>query len=94
MKINLPDKFYPRLVMTSAGVILCAVAVGFFKCSLFGVDPFQCFAQGSWQRFMGNFSYGTYYAGLSLIMMVVCFAVTVTWQNTAIYDAGCGFSFG
>lgn len=71
MKINLPEKFYPRLVMTSAGVVLCAVAVGFFKCSLFGVDPFQCFAQGSWQRFMGNFSYGTYYTGLSLIMLVV-----------------------
>lgn len=69
MKRNLPEKFFPRLVMTSAGVILCAVAVGFFKCSLFGVDPFQCFAQGSWQRFMGGFSYGTYYTGLSLLML-------------------------
>lgn len=69
MRINLPEKFYPRLVMTSAGVILCAIAVGFFKCSLFGVDPFQCFAQGSWQRFMGSLSYGTYYTGLSFIML-------------------------
>lgn len=71
MKINLPNQFRPRLIMTITGVILCAIAVGFFKCSLFGVDPFQCFAQGSWQRFMGNISYGTYYTGLSLFMLVL-----------------------
>lgn len=71
MKINLPNQFRPRLIMTITGVILCAIAVGFFKCSLFGVDPFQCFAQGSWQRFMGSISYGTYYTGLSLFMLVL-----------------------
>ena len=71
MKINLPNQFRPRLIMTITGVILCAIAVGFFKCSLFGVDPFQCFAQGSWQRFMGNISYGTYYTGLSLFMLAL-----------------------
>lgn len=73
MKINLPDKFRPRLIMTSAGVILCAIAVGFFKCSLFGVDPFQCFAQGSWMRFMSHVSYGTYYTALSFLMLVLDF---------------------
>lgn len=71
MKINLPDQFRPRLIMTIAGVVLCAIAVGFFKCSLFGVDPFQCFAQGSWQRFMSNISYGTYYAGLCFLMLIL-----------------------
>lgn len=69
--MKLPEKFKPRLVMTVAGVVLCAIAVGFFKCSLFGVDPFQCFAQGSWGRFMSRFPYGTYYIGLSLIMLIV-----------------------
>lgn len=69
--LNLPDKFRPRLIMTISGVILCAIAIGFFKCSLFGVDPFQCFAQGSWQHFMSNISYGTYYAGLSLLMLIL-----------------------
>lgn len=73
MKINLPDKFRPRLVMTISGVVLCAIAVGFFKCSLFGVDPFQCFAQGSWQRFMSNISYGTYYSGICLLMLILDF---------------------
>ena len=73
MKINLPDKFRPRIIMTIAGVVLCAIAVGFFKCSLFGVDPFQCFAQGSWQRFMSNISYGTYYTGLCFLMLILDF---------------------
>lgn len=73
MKINLPEKFRPRLIMTASGVILCAIAVGFFKCSLFGVDPFQCFAQGSWMHFMSSISYGTYYTGLSLIMLILDF---------------------
>lgn len=71
MKKNLPDKFRPRLIMTIAGVILCAIAIGFFKCSLFGVDPFQCFAQGSWQCFMSSTSYGIYYAGLSFFMLIL-----------------------
>lgn len=58
--------------MTTVGVILCAIAVGFFKCSQFGVDPFQCFAQGVWGRFFEkNISYGSYYTILSGIMLVV-----------------------
>lgn len=57
--------------MTICGVILCAIAVGFFKCSLFGVDPFQCLAQGSWGRFASGLSYGTYYLGISLLLLVI-----------------------
>lgn len=69
--MKLPEKFRPRLVMTIAGVMLCAVAVGFFKCSLFGVDPFQCFAMGTWGKFAAGLSYGFYYAILSLLMLIV-----------------------
>ena len=65
------NKMPLRIGMTSAGVILCAIAVGFFKCSLFGVDPFQCFAQGSWGKFMGGLPYGTYYAGLSIVLLLI-----------------------
>lgn len=51
-----------RTVMTTSGVILCAAAIGFFKCSCFGVDPFQCFAQGIWGHFFAEkASYGFYY---------------------------------
>ncbi len=71
MKIQLPDKFRPRIVMTIVGVILCAIAVGFFKCSFFGVDPFQCFAQGSWGRFLSGISYGTYYTGICFLMLLI-----------------------
>lgn len=67
------NNFKLRLVMTTAGVILCAIAIAFFKCSSFGVDPFQCFAQGSWGRFMSNVSYGIYYMVFSLILLVVDF---------------------
>lgn len=64
--------FRKRIFMTTVGVILCAVAVGFFKCSQFGVDPFQCFAQGVWGHFFEkSVSYGTYYTILSGILLVL-----------------------
>lgn len=69
-----PDKhnnFSLRLIMTISGVMLCAIAVGFFKCSLFGVDPFQCFAQGSSAKLFSTLSYGTYYFILSLLLLVI-----------------------
>lgn len=65
------NKMTLRILMTIGGVVLCGIAVGFFKCSLFGVDPFQCLAQGSWGRFMGGLSYGTYYTGLSILLLVI-----------------------
>ena len=64
--------FQKRIFMTTGGVILCAIAVGFFKCSQFGVDPFQCFAQGIWGHFFQTeISYGSYYTILSGIMLVL-----------------------
>ena len=72
MKYVMNDKkFRLRLLMTIGGVILCALAVGFFKCSLFGVDPFQCFAQGSWGKFFTFTSYGTYYMIISLLLLLI-----------------------
>ena len=69
--MKLPDQFKPRFFMTLFGVLLCAIAVGFFKCSLFGVDPFQCFAQGVWSHFFdGTLSYGTYYMIISALFLV------------------------
>ena len=65
------NNFKLRIIMTISGVMLCSIAVGFFKCSLFGVDPFQCFAQGSWGRLFSGMSYGTYYMGISVLMLIV-----------------------
>jgi uncharacterized membrane protein YczE len=70
-RVNEKGEFKLRIAMTIGGVMLCSIAVGFFKCSLFGVDPFQCFAQGSWGRFFGNLSYGTYYMGISIVMLIM-----------------------
>ena len=41
MKIN-----WRRVAMSFCGVIVCAVAVGFFKKAALGVDPFQSFMAG------------------------------------------------
>ena len=71
MKRKLPEKFLPRLIMTVFGVIICAIAVGFFKNSLFGIDPFQSFAQGSHERLFSGVTYGTYYMVISIIMFIV-----------------------
>ena len=35
-----------RVLMSFFGVIICGMAVGFFKIAAFGVDPFQSFMSG------------------------------------------------
>ena len=35
-----------RVMMSLCGVIICAIAVGFFKLAAFGVDPFQSLMSG------------------------------------------------
>ena len=84
-EIKLPNRFKPRIVMTLAGVFLCAIAVGFFKCSMFGVDPFQCFAQGSHIRFFSFTSYGTYYAILGLVMLAADMFIARSYMGIATF---------
>lgn len=72
--MNVPERFGKRLVMTMAGVGLSGVAVGFFQASVFGVDPFQCFAQGLWNIFPG-LGYGLFYALLNLVLLAVDFVL-------------------
>ncbi|MDO4459811.1 MAG: hypothetical protein Q4C42_06995 [Clostridia bacterium] len=70
--VKLPSHFGKRVSMTVIGTMICAFAVGFFKCSLFGVDPFQTFAQGIHISFIDHFmAYGTYYMIISLLMLIV-----------------------
>lgn len=70
--MKFPHNLKKRVTMTTIGVIFCAIAVGFFKCAQFGVDPFQCFAQGVWGHFFDEkLSYGTYYMLLSGVMLIV-----------------------
>lgn len=70
--------------MTTVGVVLCAIAVGFFKCSLFGVDPFQCFAQGVWGHFFkADLSYGIFYTILCGIMLVIDLFIARRYMGAA-----------
>lgn len=76
--------FKKRIFMTTIGVILCAIAVGFFKCSQFGVDPFQCFAQGIWGRFFQEkAAYGTFYTILSGIMLLIDLVIARSCMGAA-----------
>lgn len=82
--MNFPDHLKKRVCMTTTGVILCAIAVGFFKCSQFGVDPFQCFAQGIWGRFFdGTVSFGIYYIVLSGVMLLVDLFIARSYMGVA-----------
>jgi uncharacterized membrane protein YczE len=72
--MKIPEQFGKRLVMTTAGVALSGIAVGFFQASVFGVDPFQCFAQGLWNLFPG-LGYGLFYALLNLVLLAVDFVL-------------------
>lgn len=57
--------------MTLTGVLTCSFSVGMFNLAAFGVDPFQCLAQGSHLPLSGHIQYGTYYLALSLVMLAI-----------------------
>lgn len=68
--------FVMRLIMSLVGVCICGVAVGFFNAAVFGVDPFQRFAQGLHNQFQFIpvfASYGTFYAAANLVLLVIDF---------------------
>jgi len=69
--ITMPDKFIRRLIMTLTGVFICSFSVSIFNLAAFGVDPFQCFAQGSFLLFTKHFQYGTYYLTISLVLLII-----------------------
>ncbi|MBR1497656.1 MAG: hypothetical protein IJ617_08535 [Oscillospiraceae bacterium] len=84
--MRFPGKFKKRTAMTTVGVVLCALSVGLFKCSEFGVDPFQCFAQGLWGRFFATrVSYGTYYMLLSALLLAVDLAAARRYIGAATF---------
>ena len=40
------DHMVKRILMSIFGVLICGIAVGFFKRAMFGVDPFQSLMAG------------------------------------------------
>ena len=60
-----------RIAMAAAGILLTGISIGFFKRSLFGVDPYQCYVNG-----LANvipIRYGTLYALVNLLQLAVVF---------------------
>lgn len=66
--------FVNRAIMCLVGVAICGIAVGFFNTAVFGVDPFQCLAQGLHKQFQVIpvfATYGIFYTVVNLILLVV-----------------------
>ncbi|MCR5770516.1 MAG: hypothetical protein K6G87_04685 [Butyrivibrio sp.] len=57
-----------RIIMSLAGVIICAVSVGVFKLAALGVDPFQSFMSGI--DAMSPIPFGTLYVIVNAILLL------------------------
>lgn len=69
-----------RILMSLAGVLICAVSVGIFKIAAFGVDPFQSLMSG-----LDNLipiPFGTLYVLVNLVLLV--FSLVVDRRNIGI----------
>ena len=57
-----------RILMSLAGVLICAVSVGIFKIAAFGVDPFQSLMSGldNWLPI----PFGTLYVLVNLVLLI------------------------
>ena len=62
------DHMVKRILMSIFGVLICGVAVGFFKRAMFGVDPFQSLMAGLDSIIPINF--GTLYVIVNVIMLL------------------------
>ncbi len=60
-----------RIFMAFVGVCLSGFSVGLFKMSMFGTDPFQCFANGLWNVI--HIDFGILYIIINLIMLICIF---------------------
>lgn len=57
--------------MAVFGVIVCGMSVGFFKTSLFGADPFQCFVSGI--ESIVPIGFGTLYTVINVVLLIGVF---------------------
>ena len=60
-----------RIIMAAVGILLTGVSIGFFKRSLFGVDPYQCFVNGLDNIITLRFS--TVYLLANVVQLIVVF---------------------
>lgn len=62
------DHMVKRILMSIFGVLICGVAVGFFKRAMFGVDPFQSLMSGLDSIIPIDF--GTLYVIVNVVMLL------------------------
>lgn len=62
------DHMVKRILMSIFGVLVCGVAVGFFKRAMFGVDPFQSLMAGL--DLVIPIGFGTLYVIVNVIMLL------------------------
>lgn len=67
-KTVLKDHFIKRLFMSVFGVLICGVAVGLFKCAVFGVDPFQSMMSGL--DALVPIGFGTLYVIVNALLLI------------------------
>lgn len=60
-----------RILMCVLGVLVCGISVGFFKCAVFGVDPFQTFMGGL--AAVIPIQFGTLYVIANLVLLGFAF---------------------
>ena len=71
MKFSGEAKLGRRVVLATLGILLTGISIGFFKRARFGVDPYQCFANG-----LANvipIRFGTLYMLVNHVQLVVVF---------------------
>ena len=61
-----------RIAMSLGGVVICAIAVGFFKLAALGVDPFQSLMSGLNRLF--PISFGTLYVIVNAVLLLFSLA--------------------
>jgi len=62
------DHMVKRIMMSIFGVLICGIAVGFFKRAMFGVDPFQSLMAGL--DCLIPISFGTLYVIVNVVMLL------------------------
>lgn len=62
------NKTAKRIIMSAAGVIICAVSVAIFKTAAFGVDPFQSLMSGL--SALIPISFGTLYVIVNAVLLL------------------------
>jgi len=76
-----------RIIMAFAGVCISGFSVGLFRLSLFGTDPFQCFANGIANTVTNviPIGFGTLYTIINLLMLLLIFILNKHYIGIATF---------